>query len=396
MARVLYISYDGLLEPLGQSQVLQYLKNLAEYHDITLVSYEKPADWTQVAKRKALKKIVKEAGIRWIPLRYHKSPTALATSYDLLRGFFVCTYLNIRYRIQIVHARSYVASVLALALKRIFKKCFIFDMRGFWADEKLDSGTWQPNSRIYRVSKWFEKQFLTNADVVVSLTHAGVSAIKQFPYLKDSLPRFEVISTCTNLDLFRSIPKQKNKQFTLGYVGTTTNRYMFDPVIECFKILLKIRPNSRFLIINKTEHQYIQERLNAHGISKDQVELRTAEYSEVPQLMSQMDANILFIKPVFATLATAPTKFGEFLACGIPCLSNSGAGDMGKILNEEDVGVVIDEFSSPELEKAVVKLIKLIEESQIQTRCITVASKYFSLNEGVNKYNEIYNSLILD
>jgi len=397
MARVLYISYDGLLEPLGQSQVLQYLKKLAACHEITLVSYERKADWAEVAKRKALKKIVKDAGIKWIPLRYHKSPTALATSYDLLRGFFVCTYLSIRYRIQIVHARSYVSSVLALALKRIFKKRFIFDMRGFWADEKIEAGTWQPNSRIYQASKWFEKQFLTNADVVVSLTHAGVSAMKQFPYLKDSLPRFEVISTCTNLDLFRPISKQNNKPFTLGYVGATINRYMLDPVIECFKIILKIQPNSRFLIINKGEHEYIQERLNAHAISKDQVELRTAEYSEVPKLMSEMDAHILFIKPVFATLATAPTKFGEFLACGIPCLSNQGAGDMDTILVEENVGVVLNEFYSiTKLEKSVVKLLQLVKEPNMKQRCISVAYKYFSLNEGVKKYNEIYKSLILD
>ena len=51
MARVLYITYDGLLEPLGQSQVLQYLKKLAEYHEITLVSYERTADWAEVDKR---------------------------------------------------------------------------------------------------------------------------------------------------------------------------------------------------------------------------------------------------------------------------------------------------------------------------------------------------------
>ena len=266
-------------------------------------------------------------------------------------------------------------------------------MRGFWADEKIDAGTWQPNSRIYRLAKWFEKQFLTNADVVVSLTHAGVSAMKQFPYLKDNLPRFKVIPTCTNLDLFSPIPKQKNKQFTLGYVGTTINRYMFDPVIECFKIFLKIHPNSRFLIINKGEHQYIQERLNAHRIPKEQVELRTAEYSEVPQLMSEMDVNILFVKSVFSTLATAPTKFGEFIACGIPCLSNQGAGDMEKILVDEAVGVVVNEFSIKELEQAVLKLLELVKEPQIQQRCIFVAYKYFSLEERVKQYHDIYQNI---
>jgi glycosyltransferase involved in cell wall biosynthesis len=272
MAHILYITYDGLLEPLGQSQVFQYLKKLAEHHEITLVSYEKAPDW---AKRKALEKSVKEVGIRWVSLRYHKRPSALATAYDLLVGLFLCSYLSIRYRIQIVHARSYVPSVIALALKRIFNKRFIFDMRGFWADEKVDAGHWRTHSRIYRVAKWFEKQFLTHADVVVSLTHAGVSAMQQFPYLKNRLPQFEVISTCTNLELFRPSVENSKHLFTIGYVGTTGNWYLFDPVMACFKILLKIRPNTRFLIINRGEHEYIQERLSAYGIG--QVEIRTAD-----------------------------------------------------------------------------------------------------------------------
>ena len=41
--RVLYISYDGMLEPLGQSQVLQYLRRLAHllFHiviDVSVIS----------------------------------------------------------------------------------------------------------------------------------------------------------------------------------------------------------------------------------------------------------------------------------------------------------------------------------------------------------------------
>ena len=41
---VLYISYDGMLEPLGKSQVLGYLKLLAKNRRIVLVSFEKPSD----------------------------------------------------------------------------------------------------------------------------------------------------------------------------------------------------------------------------------------------------------------------------------------------------------------------------------------------------------------
>ena len=44
MARVLYISYDGISEPLGQSQIIPYLKKLSHDNDIQLITYEKKSD----------------------------------------------------------------------------------------------------------------------------------------------------------------------------------------------------------------------------------------------------------------------------------------------------------------------------------------------------------------
>ena len=46
MARpaILYVSYDGMLEPLGQSQVLAYLERLADGYEVNLLSFEKPSD----------------------------------------------------------------------------------------------------------------------------------------------------------------------------------------------------------------------------------------------------------------------------------------------------------------------------------------------------------------
>ena len=80
----------------------------------------------------------------------------------------------LRHHLRIVHARSYVAAVMALALKRLTGAKFVFDMRGFWADERIDGGLWPRDGRMYRVAKWFERRFLLNADHVVSLTHTDV------------------------------------------------------------------------------------------------------------------------------------------------------------------------------------------------------------------------------
>ena len=75
---VLYISYDGMLEPLGQSQVLAYLRHLASNRTIHLISFEKREDWSNMVERERLTRDIAAAGISWHPIRYHKRPTVLA------------------------------------------------------------------------------------------------------------------------------------------------------------------------------------------------------------------------------------------------------------------------------------------------------------------------------
>jgi len=394
--RVLYISYDGLMEPLGRSQVLQYLRALAGRHHIVLVTFEKPADWAQTAARDALRREVAEAGIHWHPLRYHKAPSSLATAYDIAQGTVVALWLGLRHRIEVVHARSYVASVIALAVKRALGARFVFDMRGFWADERVDGGLWPRGSRMYRVAKWFERRFLTRADVVVSLTHAGAATIREFPYLAVRPPPIEVVPTCTNLRLFQPVPRDgaaPRSGFTLGYVGTVGTWYLFDPVLESFRELLALRPNARLLIVNRDEHAFIRERLSAHGIADDRVELKTVDFARVAAEMARMDAGIFYIKPVFSKLASAPTKLGELLACGIPCLSNAGVGDVQSVLEGERVGVALDALTSEAQRAGVARLVALAEEPSTRARCVEVARRLFSLERGVTAYDGIYRSL---
>ncbi len=393
---VLYISYDGLLEPLGQSQVLQYLYQLIQDFEITLVTYEKPEEWTNKKERNALIEKIRDTGIRWIPLPYHKRPTAPATAYDLAVGFFLCIYLVIRYRIKIVHVRSYVPAVLGLFLKRIFGIGFIFDMRGFWADERIDGELWPKDSRLYKMAKWFEQQFLTQADVVVSLTHAGVAAMREFPYLKEIQPRFEVIPTCTNLEIFHprlNTQERQDSPFTLGYVGSVGGWYLFNPVLECFKDLLEIKPNARLLILNRNEGDYIRNRIAFYGIEEHLVELKSVAHSEVAEEMHRMNAGIFLIKPVFSKRASAATKLGEFLGCGIPCLSNDGVGDMTEVLESHRVGVVLREFTSEAQAIAIRQLLQLVEDPNVSDRCVVTAHRYFSLEQGVKSYKHIYQSL---
>ena len=297
---ILYISYDGMLEPLGQSQVLAYLKRLALNRCIHLISFEKSEDWESITERERIAKDIATAGIVWHPLRYHKRPSAVATSWDIVCGIILGLWLVLRHRLRIVHARSYVSSVIALVLKRITGVKYIFDMRGFWADERVDGGLWPRSGRMYHVAKGFERRFLLAADHVVSLTHAAVREIKRFDYLQGYMPPMTVIPTCADLTRFK--PFQHNPDgggFVLGYVGSVGVWYLFDEVAACFAQLLSIQPNARFLIVNRGQHAYIRERLAAAGVPDVNVELTTATYSDVPKQMSRMDAAIFFLSTRF-------------------------------------------------------------------------------------------------
>jgi glycosyltransferase involved in cell wall biosynthesis len=106
-----------------------------------------------------------------------------------------------------------------------------------------------------------------------------------------------------------------------------------------------------------------------------------------------MDVGIFFIKQVYSKMASAPTKLGEFLGCGVPCISNAGVGDMATILEQERVGVVLMDFNEDSMRKAIDRIIKLSREADIALRCRQVAVDYFSLELGVEKYSRIYNVL---
>ena len=392
-SKILYISYDGVLEPLGQSQVLSYLKELANYTNIYLISFEKYSDWTNLEEREILTKQIKLAGIVWYPLRYHKQPSALATTYDIFCGTFLGIWLVLRHRLNIAHARSYVASVMALCIKRFTGAKFVFDMRGFWADERVDGGLWPRHGRMFRIAKWFEKQFLLSADHVVSLTQAAVSEIQQFEYLKNRMPECTVIPTCADLSRFFPISGLRKEGFVLGYVGSAGTWYLFDETVSAFKLLLRLRPDARFLIVNRGEHAFIQNRLSAVGVPRGAVELLSAGHAEVPLLMARMDAAVFFIKPVFSKQASAPTKLAEFLGCGIPCLGNVGVGDMAAVLEGENVGVALKAFDEASITNGLQSLLNLVADPDTPARCVAAAQKHFSLSEGVRRYAAIYQKL---
>ena len=390
--KLLYVSYDGILEPLGQSQILSYLEKLSLSNKIYLLTFEKKNDLLNIQLCKDIHKRIKNSNIEWYKFKYHKYPLFISTLFDISCGFLVCLKIVFQEKITFIHARSYVPAFIAMLIKSLTGIKFIFDMRGFWVDEKVDAGIWKKNSIIFNLSKKIESKILKNSDHIVTLTNSGKKIIKKSFNLNKKRTFVTVIPTCVNIKKFYSTNK-KIKNFTFGYVGTVNNWYNFDLVLRYFKYILLIKKDSKLVIVNKNQHQYILNRIQYFNVPLKKISLKSSNYSNIPALINQMSVGIFFIRPTFSKKASCPTKLAEFLSCGVPIITGPGVGDVVEIIQKENVGIILKSFTLANIRQSFKKIILLKRKKNISKQCRLAAKKYFSLEEGTKKYNRIYRSI---
>lgn len=393
---ILYLTYDGLLEPLGQSQVLGYLEKLAQEWPVYIISFEKRRDREDKARMTAMRARLDGKGIGWTPLDYHKAPTVPATAYDIAQGAAMTALVALRRRTVVLHARSYVPTLMALPAKRMTGAKLLFDMRGFWADERVDGGLWKKDGVLYQVTKKLERVFIGSADQIVTLTRASAHELSRSSFFKGSLPPVSVISTCADLDRFRPPEQAARGPFVFGYVGSVGTWYLLDEIISFYLALTQRVRDARLLFVNRDEHALIRDTVAQRGVAPHQFEIVAAEHRDVPNHIARMHAAAAIIKPSFSKIASAPTKFAEYLGCGVPCVGNVGVGDMEQVLEGKRVGVALRDFSQSDHERAVDRLLALRKEPDLQSRCVATARELFSLDVGVECYRKIYGELSSD
>jgi glycosyltransferase involved in cell wall biosynthesis len=402
--RILYISYNGMLEPLGQSQVIPYLRELSKHNArFTLLSFERGNAFTTDGTKRvqALKRELSEDGIEWRCLRYHESPSLPATAFDVVQGIRTAARIVRRTGIELVHARSHIPAMIALRMKKRFGVKMIFDVRGLMADEYVDAEHWRKNSIPYRMTKSLERKALAAADGVVTLTERIWPIINEWEGLRERNPIHEVVPCCADLGLFTfNESERRARRIGLGvsedrrilvYSGSIGGWYLADKMAELFAQIAKKDPSWHFLWLTTGPAQLIHDAMRRLGLS-DAYSVQCADPAEVPSYLSAADAGIAFYKPMLSRLATSPVKVAEYLACGLPIIINRGVGDSDALVKTEELGAVIESFDEREYILAANAIERLIaNRDQIRQRARRVAERMFDVRAvGAQRYARLY------
>ena len=385
---VLYISYDGALDPLGRSQVVPYLEGLAALgHRFDLVTFEKPERWADGGQRDVMGDRLGTAGIRWHPLRYHKRLPPLATAFDLARGYAEVLRLARRRDFDLVHARSYPSALLAWRLSRGVGVPFIFDMRGLYADERVDGDLWPADGLLYRGTKRLERRFLRDAAGVVTLTRASEPIVRELIRQTGGAGAIEVIPT--SVDLLRFQPVGDGEVPTLVYLGSVGTWYLLDEMLAFAQVFIEHCDGRLRLLVNG-DLQMVRSAVERVGIAPDRVAVGSVPYADVPLAMDGASATFAFIRPAPSKVASAATKVSESLALGLPVAVNRGVGDAAEIVEGENVGIVVDPYDPSTFPSAAARLLALARDPDIHSRCRAVAERLFDLDVAVRRYDNLY------
>ena len=401
--KILYISYDGMTDPLGEGQVINYLIGLSKLgYNFDILSFEKPDKFASQQAR--IGQILKANNINWHPQVFHTTPPIISKIYDkyLIKQKAKTLYKQHKYHF--IHCRSYMAAEVGLMLKKEYNVPFLFDMRGFWADEKADGGAWNRKNffwnAVYNFYKKKERSFITETFHIISLTYAGKKEIESWPFYNNKIG-ISVIPCCVDTHKFELISdekkmfaKHKNQipqnAFVISYLGSLGAWYMVNEMLGLFSKILATKPNAIFFIITNSNHSIILNNLEKYSISTNNVKLITVPFNEVPINMYASDYSLSFIKPVYSKISSSPVKIGEILSMGIPIIANA-VGDIQMLLTENNVGFLIPKFEPNNFDSAVnfINNVQPPQASDIRQ----VAINNYSLQKGITLYGSVYDSI---
>lgn len=402
--RSLFLSHNGMTEPLGQSQVLPYLVGLARKGvDVEIISFEKAG--TAKDALAAVEERLRREGIAWQPMvrsaAHGLGTKAWEAGTAVARGLAAA----LRRRPDIVHARSYLPGAAAHAIASLSPGAkLLFDVRGMLGDEYVDGGSWTRDDLRYKLVKRWEAHLFAHAGGIVVLTEALRSWLRAHRLVPAATP-IEVVPCCVDTDTFQIDPAQRAKtRAALGlgertvvvYSGTLGSWYKAAEMARFVGLLRAHRSDVMLLVLTHADAGELRRAAHAQGLGEGDVVVRKVAPSEMARTLCAGDVGLSLIEPCFSKKGSSPTKVAEYLAAGLTTVVNRGVGDQDELADEPDGCVVLPSFDEPSLAAGARRVAEILarpaaERAEAARR---VADARFSLATlGVPRYLSLYRAM---
>jgi glycosyltransferase involved in cell wall biosynthesis len=316
-------------------------------------------------------------------------------------SFPVVLFRIARERPDVLHCRSYMATVIALSMKLVFPNLrVVFDPRGFWPEEGVVEGKWRENSLTFRAWKIVEKYIISRSDITIALS----DSFAEYVHTIDSRALCQVVYTSVDVTKFkqaRGLRAQRRSQ--LGYNDNQVFVYSgslgswHDPELlaRMYGSFRRAECDTKLLVLTTYDQQKLNAVFQRNGLDASEFLITVAKHDEVASYLAAADYGLVPLREVVQNRPMTVvadtmigTKVAEYLASGLPIVVNGNVGGLRSLTTEYKIGVFWDSGKPQEVTGGFKDVVE--NYRSYQSDCDYVAGRYFSLDEVARAYLEVY------
>jgi glycosyltransferase involved in cell wall biosynthesis len=249
----------------------------------------------------------------------------------------------------ILHCRVYPATLVANRVRKKYQYAYriIFDARGVYPEQILERNSKLIGKIRYYWWKYLEKKLLKRSDLIIGVTNAFIQHFKRIVPEAE----YKYIPCCFNQHYVKGPETKSNIRKQIGfsvddtvivYSGNLSAQYSsLGLLIDVFSQINSLVEKARFLILTKSDTTELNSLLNEYALRNNSV-IKSLSPEQVPLYLSAADIAILFREESIVNEVAMPTKFAEYLSCGLPVIVSRSIKGVAQLTEEFSVGVVLD------------------------------------------------------
>lgn len=373
---IIYL-YNRLFDPIIQGNfwlyVADYLKDANSPVRFHVISYEDarfPLTDTELRQAEEWQ----AQGLEWTKLDWHPGIGIRQKLADLLTGFRLVAILRGKGYRHIVTLGSVAGTFAYLHAVPLRLKLFLYQFEPH-SEYAVDNGMWPARSLQARVSRTLERRAARYATVVASGTRFMEERVKT---IWRSKAAFIKMPTVVNDEKFIFDPTQRSDvrnslgltedRKVLFYPGKFGGLYYGDETAFMFRWLREKEPTLHFLIVTPHDDDEVHARFERAGVPRDAYSIRHSGYADIQRYFFAADFAVIAVPPGPSKKFISNIKVGEYLCAGLPYLITRGVSEDYLFAEENDVGVVVADFTRADIEAAWPKIRDYLQRDPVGRR----------------------------
>lgn len=291
-------------------------------------------------------------------------------------------------------ARSVFAANLSLdARKNRLVKKVCYDGRGAIKAECAEYNVLNDIKLLATIGD-IEKKAVVESDYRIAVScHLAEYWEKEYGY--NNLQDNSIVIPCTLSSNFvfhkfsdaetHSIRKQlgfDSEDIILVYSGSAAGWQSFKLLTEFISVQFQNNSKIKILFLTK-EDEYIQQLKKQFP---DKVKVKWVEHKEVNRYLYACDYGLLVREQSETNKVASPTKFAEYLACGLPVIISENLGDYSSFVKHYDCGMIVSSVNTKGEDLQKIDLQKKVYFQQL-------AFSFFAKQSIINQYSLLLCSL---